>query len=196
MPCCCRKTNRRILEEPKQGRRGQPMKCLTKLTWKNSGGTRRRRTRQPISPVDLPETVTLKSRDQRCAHCQKGPWGSPKAGQARRLAGDSPETNPVTTGPRASWANPVARRLRNRLQRRSRRRCGSDPGVAKIPWRRARQPLHHSCPANPIVRGAWQALGYSVARSRIRLKRLSMAQHSEPCAGAVRLASLTPLLSA
>ena len=38
------------------------MKRLIKLTWKNSGGTRRRRrTRQPIPPVDLPETLTLKS---------------------------------------------------------------------------------------------------------------------------------------
>ena len=45
-------------------------------------------------------------------------------------------------------------------------------------------------------RGTWQAIVYRVAKSRIRLKQLRMAQHSEPCGRAVLLASLTPLLSA
>ena len=82
---------------------GQPMKCLIKLTWKNSGGTRRRRRRrrhQPIPPVNLPETLMLKSvLTERCVHCQKGPWVRPNVGQARWLARENPETNPVTIEP-------------------------------------------------------------------------------------------------
>ena len=34
-------------------------------------------------------------------------------------------------------------------------------------------PLQYSCLENPMVRGAWQATGHRVAKSRTRLKQLS-----------------------
>ena len=43
-----------------------------------------------------------------------------------------------------------------------------------IPWRRAWQPTLVSCLENPIDGGAWRAVVYRVARSRTRLKQLSM----------------------
>ena len=46
-----------------------------------------------------------------------------------------------------------------------------DPGVRKIPWRRARQPT--PCLQNPMDRGAWQAIVNRVAKSQTRLKQLS-----------------------
>ena len=35
-------------------------------------------------------------------------------------------------------------------------------------------PLQYSCPENAMVRGAWRAVVYRVAKSRTQLKRLSM----------------------
>ena len=46
-----------------------------------------------------------------------------------------------------------------------------DPGVRKIPWRRARQPT--PCLQNPMDREARQAIVYRVAKSQTRLKQLS-----------------------
>ena len=43
------------------------------------------------------------------------------------------------------------------------RRGGFDPWVRKITWRRHGNPLQHSCPGNPMDRGAWQATVHGVA---------------------------------
>ena len=37
------------------------------------------------------------------------------------------------------------------------KRCGFDPWVRKIPWRRAWQPIPVFLPENPMDRGAWWA---------------------------------------
>ena len=44
------------------------------------------------------------------------------------------------------------------------RRCGFDPWVGKITWRRKRQPLQYSCLGNLIERGAWWATVHGVAK--------------------------------
>ena len=48
-----------------------------------------------------------------------------------------------------------------------------DPWFRKIPWRRACNPLQHSCLKSPRHRGAWQAAVHGVEQSWISLKRLS-----------------------
>ena len=45
-------------------------------------------------------------------------------------------------------------------------RCGFNPWVRKIPWRRKWQPLQYSCLENPMDRGAWQAIVHGVTKSR------------------------------
>ena len=51
------------------------------------------------------------------------------------------------------------------------RRCGFDPWVGKIPWRREHgNPLHYSCLENTMDRGAWWALVYKVIKSWTQLK--------------------------
>ena len=59
-------------------------------------------------------------------------------------------------------------------QSRRLKRPGFDPWVGKIPWRRKCNPLQYSCLDNPMDRGAWRATVHRVAKSRTRLKRLSM----------------------
>ena len=39
------------------------------------------------------------------------------------------------------------------------RRCGCEPWVGKISWRRKWQPTQYSCLENPMDRGAWWATG-------------------------------------
>ena len=46
------------------------------------------------------------------------------------------------------------------------KRCGFDPWVRKIPWRRACNPLQYSCLENPMDRGAWWATVHGVAKSQ------------------------------
>ena len=46
--------------------------------------------------------------------------------------------------------------------------------VWKIPWRKAQQSPPVFLPENPTDRGDWQAMVYRVAKSRTRLKQLSM----------------------
>ena len=58
--------------------------------------------------------------------------------------------------------------VKNPLQYRRYKRCGFDPWVGKIPWRRAWKPMD---------RGAWQATVLGVTKSRTCLKRLSL----HPC---------------
>ena len=44
------------------------------------------------------------------------------------------------------------------------KRCGFDPWVGKIPWRRAW--LQYSCLKNPLDRGVWHTTVHSVSKSR------------------------------
>ena len=46
------------------------------------------------------------------------------------------------------------------------RRCGCEPWVGKISWRRKWQPTQYSCLENPMDRGAWQAIAHGIARVR------------------------------
>ena len=63
-------------------------------------------------------------------------------------------------------------------QCRRRKRCGLDPWVGKIPWRRAWQPLQYSCLENPMDRGARWATVHRVTKSMTKLKRLSTHTHN------------------
>ena len=58
-------------------------------------------------------------------------------------------------------------------QRRRHKRCGFDPWVRKIPWRRAWQPTQYSCLENPMDREVWWDTVYRVAESQTRLKRFN-----------------------
>ena len=58
-------------------------------------------------------------------------------------------------------------------QCRRHKRCGFDPWVEKISWRRAWQPTPGFLPGNSMNRGAWRATVCRVAKSRTQLKRLS-----------------------
>ena len=58
-------------------------------------------------------------------------------------------------------------------QCRRHRRCGFDPWVGKIAWRRAWQLIQYSCLENPTGRGAWRATIHRVAKSQTWLKWLS-----------------------
>ena len=49
------------------------------------------------------------------------------------------------------------------------RRCGFDPWVGKIPWRRAWQPTPVFLPGEPHDRGAWQATAHGFTKSRTKL---------------------------
>ena len=44
-------------------------------------------------------------------------------------------------------------------------RCGFDPWVRKIPWRRKRQPTPGFSPGNPMERGGFQATVHEVTKS-------------------------------
>ena len=54
------------------------------------------------------------------------------------------------------------------------KRLRFSPWVEKIPWRRPCNPLQYYCQENPMNRGAWWSTVHGVAKSRIRLKQLSM----------------------
>ena len=45
------------------------------------------------------------------------------------------------------------------------KRCGCDPWVRKIPWRRTRQPTPVFLPGNPMDREAWRARVHGVEKS-------------------------------
>ena len=53
----------------------------------------------------------------------------------------------------------------------------SIPGLGKSPGEGNGNPLQYSCVENPMDRGAWRATVHRVAKSRTRLKRLSMQAH-------------------
>ena len=44
------------------------------------------------------------------------------------------------------------------------KRCGFDPWVRKIPWRRAWQPIPVFLPGDPVENGAWNATVHGVKR--------------------------------
>ena len=48
------------------------------------------------------------------------------------------------------------------------RKCGFDPRVGKVPWRRKCNLLQYSCLENSMDRGAWQATVYSIGSQRVR----------------------------
>ena len=58
-------------------------------------------------------------------------------------------------------------------QCRIRKRCGFKLWFRKSPWRRAWNPLQHSCLENLMDRGAWRATAHRVAKSRTRLEWLA-----------------------
>ena len=61
------------------------------------------------------------------------------------------------------------------------KRHGFDPWVRSMPWRRKWQnPLQYSCLGNPMDRGTWRVTVWGMAKSQIRLKRLS-TELSEYC---------------
>ena len=49
------------------------------------------------------------------------------------------------------------------------RRCGFDPWVRKIPWRRNWHPTQYSCLGNPMDRRAWRTTIHGVTRVRHNL---------------------------
>ena len=53
------------------------------------------------------------------------------------------------------------------------RDMGSIPGLGKSPGRGHCNPFQYSCLDNPMVRGAWKAMVYRVAKSWTRLKLLT-----------------------
>ena len=54
------------------------------------------------------------------------------------------------------------------------RDMGPIPGSGRSPGGGRGNTLQYSCLGNPMDRGAWQATVHGVAKSRTRLKRLSM----------------------
>ena len=65
-------------------------------------------------------------------------------------------------------------------QYRIHKRCGADPWVGKISWRRAWQPTSVFLLENLMDRGAWQAAFHRAAKSQTRLKWLSMHTCKNP----------------
>ena len=66
----------------------------------------------------------------------------------------------------------VALVVKNACQCRIHKRCGFDPWVGKILWRRAWQGNHYSCLENPMDGGAWWARARRVAESQTWLTSL------------------------
>ena len=54
-------------------------------------------------------------------------------------------------------------------QCRGHRRCGFDPRIGKILWRRKEQPLQFSCLENPIDRGDWPTTVHGVTKGWTQL---------------------------
>ena len=52
--------------------------------------------------------------------------------------------------------------------------AGSIPGSGRSPGEENGNPLHYSCLENSMDRGAWPAIVYRGAKSRTRLKQLSV----------------------
>ena len=63
------------------------------------------------------------------------------------------------------------------------RDMGLNPGSGRSPGGGHGNPLEYSCLENPLDRGVWQAIVYSVTKSWTRLKRLSMHGEREKWGG-------------
>ena len=70
-------------------------------------------------------------------------------------------------------SNPGANGKEPSYQSKRQKRCGFDPQVGKIPWRRHGNLLQYSCLENPMDRGACQATVLRFSKSRTGLKQLS-----------------------
>jgi len=66
------------------------------------------------------------------------------------------------------------------------RRCGFDPWVGKMPWRRNGNPLQYSCLGSPMDR-AWWATVHGVTKSWTRLSTAQVPTQEE---GGVRVRSV------
>ena len=53
------------------------------------------------------------------------------------------------------------------------RRCGFNPWIMKIPWRRNGNPLQFSCWGNPMARGAWWTIVHVVTKESYRTQQLN-----------------------
>ena len=60
------------------------------------------------------------------------------------------------------------------------RRCGFDPWVGKIPWRRKWQPTLYFCLGNPLNRGVWWAPVCGVAKSQTPFSEWAVRQAEMP----------------
>ena len=58
------------------------------------------------------------------------------------------------------------------------RDTGSIPGLGRSLGGGHGNPFQYSCLENPMDRGAWEATVHSVAKSQMRLERLSMHTHT------------------
>jgi len=63
------------------------------------------------------------------------------------------------------------------------KRCGFNPWVRKVPWKRAWQLTPEFLPGNPMDRGAWKATVHRVAKSQTRLSDLARKQAILKCCG-------------
>ena len=79
-------------------------------------------------------------------------------------------------------------------QCRRHKRRGFNPGVGKIPWRRAQQPTPVFLPGYSVDRGTWRATVHSVAKSRTRLKLL-IRMHSHNHSTISSKAIISPVTS-
>ena len=74
-----------------------------------------------------------------------------------------------------AWASQVVLVVKNpSASAGTRKRCGSNPWVRKIPWRKAQQPTPYSCLENPMNKRAWWATVQGVTKRLTWLKPLSM----------------------
>ena len=78
-------------------------------------------------------------------------------------------------------------------QRSRRKRCGFNPWVGKVPWRRAWQPTPAFLPGESHGHRAWWATAHSVTESQTRLKRLSSSSPSHS-KHSLQLGMLNPTL--
>ena len=74
------------------------------------------------------------------------------------------------------------------LQGRRLRRCGLNPWVRKIPWRRKWQPTPVFVHENPMDRGAWWAAVQRVAKSQTQLNsRIANLAYSDSSRGSLHV---------
>ena len=65
----------------------------------------------------------------------------------------------------------MVKKKKSACQCRRCKRCGFNPWVRNISWRRKWKPLQHSCLEHSMDRGAWQATDRGVAKSQTKSER-------------------------